>query len=78
MHPTSNSSNFPYVVKMERPFSCTVVNTRPIIPNGAKLMIQRTTCDTASDTFDMNFFEVSAANCFIAAPNSAAQNRTPI
>ena len=47
------------------------------MPNGAKLMTQRTTMEAASAISDMAFFVTSPA-CFSAMPNTTAQNRIPI
>ena len=41
-------------------------------------MIQRTICETPSETFDRNSLELSDAYRFIARPNRLAQNRMPI
>ena len=43
MVPTSRSRRLPYSVKAAKPFSETLVNTKPIMPNGARLMTQRIT-----------------------------------
>ena len=78
MVPTSRASSLPYWVKMARPLPATLVYTRPIMPKGARLMIQRTTCDTASAVSARNFLVVSEPMFFMARPNMQAQNRMPM
>ena len=76
--PTSSRSSFPYSVKMARPFSETFVKTMPMIPNGARSMIQRTMSEIESAVFAMKSFEESDAMRFIASPNMHAQKRMPM
>ena len=76
--PTSNSSRRPYCVKMERPLLATLVNTRPMMPNGARLMIQRTICETASEVSDRIFLVVSLPMFFMAKPNRQAHIKMPM
>ncbi len=75
MVPTSRSSRLPYLVNADRPLSATLVNTRPMMPNGARLMTQRITWDTASATLAMNALELSLAMDFMASPNRQAHIR---
>ena len=65
MVPTSNSNRRPYCVKMDRPLLATLVKTRPMMPNGARLMIQRTMVETV-------------AMLFMAKPNRQAHIRMPM
>ena len=77
MQPTSSRRSFPYVVKIERPLVETLSKTIPQIPNGAKLMIQRTAVDTASEMSFRACFVVSLA--FLdARPRTTAQKRIPM
>jgi len=76
--PTSNSSRRPYWVKMDRPLSATLVNTRPMMPKGAMLMTQRTMVETASAVLAIKFLVVSLPRRFIARPNRQAHIRMPM
>ena len=78
MVPTRSSSSLPYWVKMDRPLLDTLVYTRPMMPNGARLMIQRTICETASAVLARNSLVVSEPYFFMAKPNMQAQNRMPM
>ena len=78
MVPTSNSNRRPYCVKMDRPLLATLVKTRPMMPNGARLMTQRTICETASEVSDKNFLVPSMAMLFMAKPNRQAHIRMPM
>ena len=78
MVPTSRSSSLPYWVKMDRPLLDTLVYTRPMMPKGARLMIQRTIWETASAVFARNSLVLSAPYFFMARPNRQAQNRMPM
>ena len=42
IHHTSKRMSFPYCVKIFIPLVDTALNTKPKIPNGARLIIQRT------------------------------------
>ena len=66
------------MVKIPRPFVETVLKTSPIMPNGAKLIIQRTACDTASERLDKTAFVLSVATVFRASPTTTAQSRIPM
>ena len=50
----------PYWVKMDRPLLDTLVYTRPMMPKGARLMIQRTIWETASAVLARNSLVLSA------------------
>ena len=76
--PTSRSRSLPYCVKIARPLLTTLVNTRPMMPNGARLMIQRTMVETASDTLLRKTFVESAPSFFIATPKRQAHIRIPM
>ena len=77
MQPTRTASTLPYSVKISRPFSDTVVNTRPRIPKGAQEITPLTAAVTASEkSFSMDFV-VSEASFFRARPKITAQNRIP-
>ena len=78
MVPTSSSNRRPYWVKMDRPLSATLVNTRPIMPNGARLMIHRTMAEIASAVLAIKFLVVSLPSFFMARPNRQAHIRMPI
>ena len=78
MVPTSRASSLPYWVKMDRPLFTTLVYTRPMMPKGARLMIQRTIWDTASAVLARKTLVLSAPYFFIARPNRQAQNRMPM
>ena len=54
-----------------------VVKIRPMIPNGARLMIHLTAVEVASEMFSMTFFVVSLA-AFSAIPKMIAHARIPI
>ncbi len=75
MVPTSSNSRLPYRVNASRPFSDTLVNTRPMMPNGARLMTQRITWETPSATLARNALELSLAMPFMARPNRHAHIR---
>ena len=76
MQPTRTASTLPYSVKIPRPFSDTVVNTRPMIPKGAQEITALTANVTASEKSFRAFFVVSPA-AFRARPKITAQNRIP-
>ena len=77
MEPTRTARSFPYSVKMERPFSETVLNTRPMMPNGAKLMIQVTTFARPLEISSNMVLVVSLAPRR-PMPNKTAHTRTPM
>ena len=56
MQPTRTARTLPYSVKIPRPFSDTVVNTRPIIPKGAQEITALTAAVTASEKSFSAFF----------------------
>ena len=71
MAPTSTSSNLPYSLNIDNPLSDTVVNTSPMIPNGAHPMIHLTTVDTASDMdTSADFIDLLVRR--MASPNKSA------
>ena len=77
MEPKSTASNLPYSVKVESPFTETVLYTRPMIPNGAHWMIQVTVFERAA--------EISFKDCLVvsdalrrAIPIRTAHTRIPI
>ena len=76
MQPTRTARTLPYSVKIPRPFSDTVVNTRPRIPKGAQEITALTAAVTASEKSFSAFFVVSLA-FFSARPKITAQNRIP-
>ena len=76
MQPTRMSRSLPYSVKMARPLVDTAENTRPRMPNGARLMTKRTALVTASEASARNFLVVSDAPLNVK-PSTMAQNRTP-
>ena len=76
--PTKSSRSLPYWVKIARPLLTTFVNTRPMMPNGARLMIQRTMVETASDTLLRKTFVESAPSFFIATPKRQPHIRMPM
>ena len=78
MVPTSRASSLPYWVKMDRPLLETLEYTRPMMPNGARLMIQRTILETASAVLERKTLVLSAPIFFMARPNRQAQNRMPM
>ena len=78
MVPTSRASSLPYWVKMARPLPETLVYTRPMMPKGARLMIQRTIWDTASAVLAIKVLVLSEPMPFMAMPNMQAQNRMPM
>ena len=78
MVPTSRASSLPYWVKMARPLPETLVYTRPMMPKGARLMIQRTIWDTASAVLAIKILVLSEPMPFMAMPNMQAQNRMPM
>jgi len=78
MVPTSSASSLPYWVKMARPLPETLVYTRPMMPKGARLMIQRTIWETASAVLARKTLVLSAPMFFMAMPNIQAQNRMPM
>ena len=73
-----SARSLPYWVKMARPLPTTLLYTRPMMPKGARLMIQRTIWDTASAVSDRNFRVVTEPMPFMARPNIQAQNRMPM
>ena len=77
MEMTSTRTSSPYTVKISRPLVETASYTRPRIPNGAQLMIQRTTLDVPSARSSITFLVPSPA-VLRAKPNMTAQNRIPM
>ena len=76
MQPTSTSRSWPYSVKISMPFVDTAVNTKPMMPKGARLMIQCTTWPMASATlWNTSFVAAFAARS--ATPSMTAQARMP-
>ena len=63
---------------MDKPLSATLAKTRPIMPNGARLIIQRTIVETASAVLARKFLVVSLLRFFIARPNRQAHIRIPM
>ena len=76
MDASSTTSSMPYSVKISRPFVPTDVYTKPRMPNGAREMIQRTTCDTASEMAENTSFTPSFA-WRRAMPSKMAQAKMP-
>lgn len=76
IHPTKRRINLPYWVKILIPLVDTELNTSPIIPIGAKLMIQRTTVETPSARSFKTCF-VAGVDFFKATPMIADQVNTP-
>ena len=74
MDPTKRTRSFPYSVKIFNPLVEIVRNTRPRIPNGARLIIHVTSVETAPEISLSMFFVVSAA-LRNASPSSTAQNK---
>ena len=65
-------------MKIDRPLSDTLAKTSPMMPNGARLMIQRTMVETASAVLAIKSLVVSLPRRFIARPNRQAHIRIPM
>ena len=75
--PTNTIINFPYPRRTPSPCWEITVKIRPMIPNGAKLMIHLTAVAVASEIFSNAVFVPSLA-AFRAIPKMIAQNKIPI
>lgn len=71
---TSRATSWPYCLKIASPLVETALNTRPMIPNGAQLMTQRTTTESALARSAKKAF-VPGPAAFRASPTTTAQNR---